>query len=81
MQPITLLIFMYTMNYHTKFEKKINKKIQTYVLTYAHTCTCFLPLLIRSPWVVEYPHGPQLWQCFILSVESSFHCESMSLIF
>ena len=39
MQPITLLIFMYTMNYHTKFEKKINKKIQTYVLTYAHTCT------------------------------------------
>ena len=42
MQPITLLIFMYTMNYHTKFEKKINKKnsnICTHICTHLHTYT------------------------------------------
>ena len=42
MQPITLLIFMYTMNYHTKFEKKNNKKnsnICTHICTHLHTYT------------------------------------------
>ena len=43
MQPITLLIFMYTMNYHTKFEKKKtikkNSNICTHICTHLHTYT------------------------------------------